>query len=93
MPQGVLMKAKIQPLPQPRAEEETAAPAEIIAEAPGLHNYDLPEPSSTFLKGGRGQTQNGLPRALLAVTVKSISPTRPQTGIRPMALGQDERDC
>ena len=77
-------------------EEETAVrSAEIIAEAPDWYNYDLPEHLIGHSWKGkyRGQTQKWFAMRFTGTGQRNQSgPARPQTGIRPMALGQNERD-
>ncbi len=72
-------------------EEETAVrSAEIIAEAPGWYNYDLPEHliGKSWKGKYRGQTQKWFAARFTRQRQRNQSgATRPQAGIRPVALG------
>ena len=76
-------------------EEETAVrSAEIIAEAPGWYNYDLPEHliGNSWKGRYRGQTQKWFAMRFTGRGQRNQSgASRPQAGIRPVALGQDGR--
>ena len=77
-------------------EEETAVrSAEIIAEAPGWYNYDLPEHliGKSWKGKYRGQTQKWFAARFTRRRQRNQpGAARPQAGIRPVALGQNERD-
>ena len=75
-------------------EETTITSAEIIAEAPGWYNYDLPEHLIGKSWNGkyRGQTQKWFALRFTGDESEiNLTAARPQAGIRPVALGADER--